>query len=420
MIELPLDKDGEVIRIGDIVDNCADGKIYRVRGYEFRPDVCSVLLASDRSHIWTYSRPNVLAHKKPVTIALLAEHLRDILETVEGVDDSTFIELSNLADNLEILGDSDDFPATNAASFNIYAPDGAVMATAQVTPGRVTITYTSWVEGKDRVQGTLWLAAHVKADAAAGTTMLRLIDEVTGQVVETSFETRHYGTIQHEVIAKWGVKTDHGTVEWSVRLNHAADNLTNVVLEDTAQEGTRIIPGSFRLYRVHMDAYSNIDPSSWVRVSVPEPVINGSGFTWDLSSVDFQGNQYFMYYETEGTGTTSNAIQLKSRETTQGSRYQFVNQESGGNGNGDNRPQPTEPETPPTQEPNPGPQPQPTPQDVDPEPQPKPEPAKPVKKVKKKAVLPSTGDTQNVAVVAGIGVIAIIVALVMSMPLRRD
>lgn len=313
-----------------------------------------------------------------------------------------------------------DFPATNAASFNIYAPDGEVMATAQVTPGRITITYTAWVEGKDHVQGTLWLAAHVKADAAAGTTTLRLIDEATGQVVETSFETKHYGAIQHEVIAKWGVKTDHGTVEWSVRLNHAAESLTNVVLEDTAQEGTRIIPGSFRLYRVHMDEYSNIDPASWVRVSVPEPVINGSGFTWDLSSVDFQGNQYFMYYETEGTETTSNAIQLKSRETTQSSRYQYVNQDSGGNGNGDNRPQPTEPETPPTPEPNPGPQPQPTPQDVDPEPQPKPEPAKPVKKAKKKAVLPATGDTQNVAVVAGIGVIAIIVAMVASMSLRRD
>ena len=326
-----------------------------------------------------------------------------------------------------------DFPATNAASFNIYAPDGAVMATAQVTPGRVTITYTSWVNGKDNVQGTLWLAAHVKGNAAAGTTTLRLIDEATGQVVETSFETRHYGTIQHEVIAKWGVKTDHGTVEWSVRLNHAAESLTNVVLEDTAQEGTRIIPGSFRLYRVHMDAYSNIDPASWVRINVPEPVINGSGFTWDLSSVDFQGNQYFMYYETEGTETTSNAIQLKSRETTQGSRYQYVSQDSGGNGSGDNRPQPTEPVTPepqpepetpptptPTPEPNPGPQPQPTPGETDPEPEPKPEPAKPVKKAKKKAALPATGDTQNVAVVAGIGVIAIIVALVASMPLRRD
>ena len=313
-----------------------------------------------------------------------------------------------------------DFPSTNAASFDIYAPDGNVMATAQVTPGRVTITYTSWVEGKDHVQGTLWLVAHVKADAAAGTTTLRLIDEATGQVVETGFETRHYGAIQHEVIAKWGVKTDHGTVEWSVRLNHAAESLTNVVLEDTAQDGTRIIPGSFRLYRVRMDAYSNIDPASWVRINVPEPTISGNGFTWDLSSVDFQGNQYFMYYETEGTETTSNAIQLKSRETTQGSRYQYVSQDSGGNGNGDNRPQPTEPEIPPAPEPNPGPQPQPTPQDVDPEPQPKPETAKPVKKAKKKAVLPATGDTQNVAVVAGIGVIAIMVALVASMPLRRD
>lgn len=108
MTELPLDKDGEVIRIGDIVDNVADGKIYRVRGYEFRPDVCSVLLASDRSHIWTYSRPNVLAHKKLVTIASLAEHLRDILQTVEGMDDSAYRELSDIADNLEILGDSDD------------------------------------------------------------------------------------------------------------------------------------------------------------------------------------------------------------------------------------------------------------------------------------------------------------------------
>ena len=300
-----------------------------------------------------------------------------------------------------------DFPATNAASFDIYAPDGAVMANAQVTPGRVTITYTSWVEGKDNVQGTLWLAAHVKGDAAAGTTTLRLIDEATGQVVETSFETRHYGIIQHELIAKWGVKTDHGTVEWSVRLNHAAESLTNVVLEDTAQDGTRIIPGSFRLYRVHMDAYSNIDPTSWVRINVPEPAISGNTFTWDLSSVDFQGNQYFMYYETEGTETTSNAIQLKSRETTQGSRYQYVSQDSGGNGNGDNRPQPTEPETPPTPEPtpepNPGPQPVPTPQDN--EPQPQPEPAKPVKKSKKKAVLPATGDDAVIAV-AGIGLIA--------------
>lgn len=108
MTELPLDKNGEVISIGDMVTNEAEGKIYRVRGYEFKSDGCAVLLVSDRSHIWTYSRPDVLVHKKPVTIASLAEHLRNILEAIESIDDSAYIELSNLADNLELLGDSDD------------------------------------------------------------------------------------------------------------------------------------------------------------------------------------------------------------------------------------------------------------------------------------------------------------------------
>ena len=132
-----------------------------------------------------------------------------------------------------------------------------------------------------------------------------------------------------------------------------------------------------------------------------------------------------MYYETEGTETTSNSIQLKSRETTQGSRYQFVNQESGGNGNGDNRPQSTpepEPETPPTPsptpEPTPDPQPVPTPQDSEPEPEPKPEPkpepAKPSKKVRKtkKAALPSTGDDRSIAAVAGTAAIAVAFVIV--------
>ena len=114
-----------------------------------------------------------------------------------------------------------------------------------------------------------------------------------------------------------------------------------------------------------------------------------------------------MYYETEGTETTSNSIQLKSRETTQGSHYQYVSQDSGGNGNGDNRPQPVTPtpapQTPPT--PTPAPKPQPTPQDKEP----KPEPLKQVKKTKKvkKAALPNTGDDRSIAVVAGIGAIAL-------------
>lgn len=108
MTELPIDKDGEVIHIGDMVDNVADGKIYRVRGYEFRPDGCSVLLASDRSHIWTYSRPNVLVHKKPVTIASLVGEIRRTLSQNTIMNKETAAKLWEITDQIEMLGDSDD------------------------------------------------------------------------------------------------------------------------------------------------------------------------------------------------------------------------------------------------------------------------------------------------------------------------
>lgn len=285
-----------------------------------------------------------------------------------------------------------DFPADGAGSFNIYAPDGEVMATAQVTAGKVIITYTSWVENKENVNGTLWLAAHVRSNAEAGQTILRLVDDATGQVVETSFTTKHYGALGYEIIAKWGVKTNHNTVEWSVRLNQSAENLTNVFLKDIVQNGTTIVPGSFRLYSVSMDEFGNA--SNWVRVTnVPDPVLTDFGFTWDLSSIDFNGKQYFMYYETEGIESTSNYIQLKSRETAQDSTYQYVNQDSGGNGNGDNQETPVEPESTPTPEPELETPPTSTPT-PEPTPDPQPEAEKPVKKVKKKkkAVLPATGD----------------------------
>lgn len=106
MIELPLDKDGEVIRIGDMVDNVAEGKIYRVKGYEFKVDGCLILLASDRSHIWTYSRPNVLAHKKPVTIASVRKQLKHVLDKGEMTSWS-MAKLFDITDQLEKLGDSD-------------------------------------------------------------------------------------------------------------------------------------------------------------------------------------------------------------------------------------------------------------------------------------------------------------------------
>lgn len=108
MIELPLDKDGEVIHIGDTVANGADGKICTVRGYEFKLGDCSVLLTSDRSHIWTYSRPDTLTHKKLLTPKLLSTQIRRVIDKGE-MTSLAMAELFDIADQLENLGDSDDY-----------------------------------------------------------------------------------------------------------------------------------------------------------------------------------------------------------------------------------------------------------------------------------------------------------------------
>ena len=319
------------------------------------------------------------------------------------------------------------FPDNAASSFNLYTPDGEVCAVAEVNPLTQTchVTFTNYVEGKDNIKGSIWLATWIGEDNGLDHEELRIVQTSTGQVVTFTVHTERPNVLTGEVIAKWGVAdTDADTIEWKVRLNVNQMNLTNVILEDSIEAGS-YVPGSFKLYRVRMDEYGAIDDSyGWNPVQIDEPTINGSTFTLNLHNAMANGEQYFLIYRTTKNPRIKNSITLYSAEKQASSVWTYVAADSGGNGNGDNRPQPTEPETPvtpePTPEPNPGPQPQPTPEETEPEPQPKPEPTKPVKKAKKKAVLPATGDTQNVAVVAGIGVIAIIVAMVASMSLRRD
>lgn len=107
MVELPIDKDGEIIRIGDTVINGAGGRICRVSGYDFKSDGCSVLLNGNGVYGWTYSRPDVLTHKKPVTIESLVERFRHVLNKGH-MSAWSMAELINIADQLESLGDSDD------------------------------------------------------------------------------------------------------------------------------------------------------------------------------------------------------------------------------------------------------------------------------------------------------------------------
>lgn len=104
MIELPHDKDGEVIHINDVVyDNT--GMEWEVNEFRFPFDDNCIYARADDDYA-TF-RPGELAHKKPVTIASLVSELRHVLDKGQ-MSAWSMAELCDIADDLEMLGDSDD------------------------------------------------------------------------------------------------------------------------------------------------------------------------------------------------------------------------------------------------------------------------------------------------------------------------
>lgn len=269
------------------------------------------------------------------------------------------------------------FPSTEGTSFPIYAPDGAEMGTANVTagnPGRVRITFNDWVENKSDIRGTLWLAAHMKAGTPQGDQTLSVIDLNTHFSSDLHISAFTDGELTDENIAKWGVKTDHNTVLWKVRLNNAGATLHNVNLTDTIENSSTYVPGSFRIYRVMMDSKGNVLPTpGWVKItdSTTKPVIaeDGHSFAWDLSALPFdENNMYWIEYETTFSDHIDNSITLTSTERTRSSAWSYVAANSGGRGNGTENPQPQprpEPTPEPTPTPNPEPENPPTPNNPD-------------------------------------------------------
>lgn len=107
MVELPLDKDGKVIKLDDTV--------YSKYGTESIVDCISYY--KDRVTIATHTTDEFesdvyygleLTHKKPVTIASITERIREIASNDDDISYCTSSELVRIADQLESLGDSDD------------------------------------------------------------------------------------------------------------------------------------------------------------------------------------------------------------------------------------------------------------------------------------------------------------------------
>lgn len=106
MLELPRDKDGEIIRVGDTV-YIGDGIKYEVAGYMMRGNGTEVILAAGAEPVYIKEPANNITHKKPETIASLVSKIRHLL-TTEDISDELSDKIWELTDLVEMSGDNND------------------------------------------------------------------------------------------------------------------------------------------------------------------------------------------------------------------------------------------------------------------------------------------------------------------------
>lgn len=107
MLELPRDKDGEVIRPCDVVYD-DDNIKYVVVGYMTSSNSTDVILRADKKSVNIVAHAEALAHKKPITIESFVERIKNALDNIDDTTLLPYVELSRIADELESLGDSND------------------------------------------------------------------------------------------------------------------------------------------------------------------------------------------------------------------------------------------------------------------------------------------------------------------------
>lgn len=106
MIELPLDKDGEVIHAGDTV--YVGDREFTVNGFIFNDNGVTVRVVHTELHALNFYESNELTHKKTVTVASLVGEIRRALSQNTIMNKEATSKLWEITDQIEMLGDSDD------------------------------------------------------------------------------------------------------------------------------------------------------------------------------------------------------------------------------------------------------------------------------------------------------------------------
>lgn len=108
MVELPLDKDGEVINIGDTLYD-DDGAKITVCSIRFNNSENNVVITCEVSDfVCTYSVDN-LTRKTPISVQSISERMQGVLEDyLFSVDSNLHTELVSIANQLKELAGKDD------------------------------------------------------------------------------------------------------------------------------------------------------------------------------------------------------------------------------------------------------------------------------------------------------------------------
>lgn len=248
------------------------------------------------------------------------------------------------------LPDNMMFPeGTTARDFNLTDENGDVVATAHVTTGEgdvggtVHVIFTSTVEDKYNVKGTLYLASRFdRTQVTTGETntfSITVNGNLGGPTIGTDVVVVGPKELENEYLAKWGqsVYGEPNMAEWWVRINHVKATLTNVVITDTmGSSGETYIRDSFQLRLVEYDSYGNTVSSQPVDIS-DKLVISEDGKSFTLYLGDIDGDQYRLIYRTTYTpGTTlRNSLTLSTEEMERTYTATHISANSGGTGGGD-------------------------------------------------------------------------------------
>ena len=141
-------------------------------------------------------------------------------------------------------------------SFDVKASDGSVVAHALMDSktGKLVLTYTDYAEKHSDVTGKI--TATIRADIQKNTDystkpFILVVGEHTVNAGDVTYE-KWTGDNPKEIITKWGwaQRVDDNTLSYTIRLNGAGENMTDVTVSDSlASAGLTYNKDSFKIHR---------------------------------------------------------------------------------------------------------------------------------------------------------------------------